>query len=179
MLIKVQRRPQCLVLKALFSSAHTGFRKYKGSKVCVCFWRKQCQLSSALRQTAVIHSICWVPHYLIKRAYKVYGPQNQTHLDLFPLYSLFNPQPKSMLSPTRLVAEGSRSPPSNREQNLQPSLAGSKLGTPRCGKQTHWPEFVPFLVVKVQAVPSALAVSHSVLIPILLLLLLFSYKPVF
>lgn len=46
MLIKVQHRPQCLVLKAHFSSAHTGFRKYKDSKVCVCLQRKQCQLSS-------------------------------------------------------------------------------------------------------------------------------------
>lgn len=43
MLPEAQRRPQCWVLKALFSWAHTGFRKYKDSEAFVCLRRKQSQ----------------------------------------------------------------------------------------------------------------------------------------
>lgn len=51
-------------------------------------------------------------------------------------------QQKNMWSQTRPVAEDCPSPPSNREQSLQPSLAGSRPGNPRCGRWIHWTESV-------------------------------------
>ncbi|KAA8587725.1 hypothetical protein FQN60_016587 [Etheostoma spectabile] len=51
-------------------------------------------------------------------------------------------QQKSMWTPTRLAAKDCPSSPSNREQSLQLSLAGSRPGIPRCGRRIHWTKCV-------------------------------------
>lgn len=52
-------------------------------------------------------------------------------------------QQNSMLTRIRQAAEDCPSPPSNREQSHQLSLAGSRLGMHICGIQIHWTESVP------------------------------------
>ncbi len=59
------------------------------------------------------------------------------------LYRLLVVQQKTMWTQTLLVAEDCPSPPSNREQSLQLSQAGSRPGIPRCGRRIHWTESVP------------------------------------
>lgn len=59
------------------------------------------------------------------------------------LYLPFVLQLRNMWTQTHPVAKGYPSPPSNRGQSLQLSLAGSRPGIPRCGRQTHLTESVP------------------------------------
>lgn len=51
-------------------------------------------------------------------------------------------QQSSMWTQTHLAAEGCPSSPSNREQSRRPSLAGSRIGIPTCGRQIRWTESV-------------------------------------